>query len=126
MIAGDATMFPPYIVYKAKHSYVGCTEESIEEARYNRTLSKWFDSTIFEDWSYSIALPHFKKLDGNKVLMGDNLSSHVGVIQECQNNNVRFVLYPPNSTHLLQSLDIAFFRPFKDAWKNIRNLEVKK
>nr|XP_023018090.1 jerky protein homolog-like [Leptinotarsa decemlineata] len=110
-ISGDGTMLPPYIVYKAKHLYVGWTEGGIEGARYNRTLSGRFDSTIFEDWFYSIALPHFKKLDGDKVLIGDNLSSHVtvGIIRECKNNNIRFVLLPPNSTHLLQPLDVAFF-----------------
>ncbi|KAG5878381.1 hypothetical protein JTB14_020617 [Gonioctena quinquepunctata] len=114
-------MLPPYIVYKAKHSYVGWTEGGIEGARYNRTLSGWFDATIFEDWFYSIILPHFKKLDGHKVLVGDNLSSHVtlSVIQECENNNIRFVLLPPNSTHLLQPLDVAYFRPLKAAWKKV-------
>ncbi|KAG5871940.1 hypothetical protein JTB14_022415 [Gonioctena quinquepunctata] len=120
-IAGDGTMLPPYIVYKAKHSYVGWTEGGIEGARYNRTLSGWFDATIFEDCFYSIILLHFKKLDGHKVLVGDHLSSHVtlSVIQECENNNIRFVLLPPNSTHLLQPLDVAYFRPLKTAWKKV-------
>lgn len=120
-IAADGTILPPYIVYKAKHSYVGWTEGGIEGARYNRTFSVWFDSTIFEDWFYSIVLPHFKKIDGVKVLVGDNLSSHVtvSIIQECENNNIRFILLPPNSTHLLQPLDVAYFRPLKAAWKRV-------
>ncbi|KAG5876799.1 hypothetical protein JTB14_014129 [Gonioctena quinquepunctata] len=46
--------------------------------------------------------------------------SHVtlSVIQECE-NNIRFVLLPPNSTHLLQPLDVAYFRPLKAAWKKV-------
>ncbi|KAG5881207.1 hypothetical protein JTB14_026648 [Gonioctena quinquepunctata] len=117
-IAGDDTMLPPYIVYKEKHSYVGWTEGGIKVARYNRTLSGWFDATIFEDWFYSIILPHFEKLDGHKVLVENNLSSHVTLgIQECENNEVRFLLLPPNSTHLLQPLHVAYFRPLKAAWK---------
>ena len=37
----------------------------------------------------------------------------------CEKNGVVFIALPPNSTHLLQPLDIAYFRPMKIAWKNI-------
>jgi transposase len=37
-------------------------------------------------------------------LIGDNLASHISlnVVQECQNNNIHFILLPPNSTCLRQ------------------------
>lgn len=118
-IAADGTLLPPYVVYKAKHSYEGWTEGGIEGARYNRSMSGWFDSELFEDWFKTIIIPYFRKLAGPKVLIGDNLNSHItmNVIQECENNGIRFVLLPPNSTHLLQPLDVAYFRPLKIAWR---------
>lgn len=66
-------------------------------------------------------MPYFKKApaDSPKLLIGDNLSSHVSlqVIQQCQLNNIRFVLLPPNSTNYCQPLDVAYFRPLKMKWK---------
>lgn len=118
-VAGDGKLLPPYIVYKAKYMYEGWTEGGFPNARYNRTLSGWFDAETFEDWFMSIALPYFKSLEGNKVMLGDNLCSHltVSVVEACENNNIKFVLLPPNSTDLLQPLDVAYFRPLKHAWK---------
>jgi hypothetical protein len=57
----------------------------------------------------------------SKVLIGDNLASHISinVINACTNNNIRFVLLPPNSTHLTQPLDLCCFRPIKAAWRRI-------
>ncbi|XP_050305884.1 uncharacterized protein LOC126743011 [Anthonomus grandis grandis] len=119
-IAADGTLLPPYTVYKAKHSYDGWTEGGIEGARYNRSMSGWFDSDIFEDWFKTIVMPYFRKLAERKVLIGDNLNCHIttNVVQQCENNEIDFVLLPPNSTHLLQPLDVAYFRPLKAAWRS--------
>lgn len=68
-----------------------------------------------------MVLQHFKKLENSKVLIGDNLNNHITVnaIQECNNNNIKFVLLSPNSTHLLQPLDVASFRPLKTSRRKI-------
>ena len=92
---------------------------SPQGARYNRSKSGWFDSQCFQDWFFSIAMPHMKKLTGKKILIGDNLSSHINedVVKACQDNNILFICLPPNSTHLTQPLDVAFFRSMKSKWK---------
>ena len=68
-------------------------------------------------------MPHLRKLEGRKVIVGDNLSSHISlrVIKLCEKNNISFVLLPPNSTHLLQPLDVSFFKPLKNAWRDVLN-----
>jgi hypothetical protein len=72
----------------------------------------------------TLALPHLKKLNRPKVLLGDNLSSHISikVLLECQANYIRFVLFPPNNTHLTQPLDVCCFRPIKGAWRKLLNV----
>lgn len=52
-------------------------------------------------------------------MLRDNLRSHltVTVVKACENNNNTFVLFPPNSTNLLQPQDVAYFHPLKYAWK---------
>lgn len=119
--SGDGTVLPPYTVYKSVHLYQSWTEGGPQNARYNRTKSGWFDSICFDDWIEKLVIPYCKKLLGRKILIGDNLSSHLSVqsIKLCAENNIEFVFLPRNSTHLTQPLDIAFFRPLKTAWRQI-------
>ena len=119
--AADGTVLAPYIVYKATNIYDTWTMGGPKGARYNRSKSGWFDNCCFADWFMTIALPYLKKLDGPKVLIGDNLSSHLTleVIEQCEAHNIRFVFFPANSTHLCQPLDVCFFRPMKMAWRPI-------
>ncbi|KAG8229392.1 hypothetical protein J437_LFUL000913 [Ladona fulva] len=58
---------------------------------------------------------------GKKVVVGDNLSSHLSlnVVKLCEENDIKFVCLPPNSSHLTQPLDIAYFRPLKAKWRDV-------
>lgn len=66
-------------------------------------------------------LPILKNKAGPKVLLGDNLSSHINnrVLEKCEEHDIRFIFLPPNSTHLTQPLDVAFFRPLKVEWRKV-------
>lgn len=123
MVCGSAAgeLAPLYVNYKAEKLWSTWTENGPEGARYNRTKSGWFDHQVFEDWFMSLMLPILKKQDGPKVLIGDNLSSHISleVLRLCEENNVKFIALPPNATHLLQPLDVAVFRSLKIAWRSL-------
>ena len=125
MLAGTASgeVLPVYVVYKSDHLWNTWVEGGPPKARYNRTRSGWFDHVTFVDWFRRVALPYCKKrIPGSKkVLIGDNLSSHFSneVLRECERNNISFVCLPPNSTHLCQPLDVAYFSPMKRQWRNI-------
>ena len=117
---GAGQLFPPYVVFKSKHLY-SWVSKGPKGARYNRSKSGWFDETTFQDWFFSMLLSDLKKQQGKKVLIGDNLSSHLSesVIKACNDNNISFVCLLPNSTHLLQPLDVAFFTPLKRLWRHL-------
>ncbi len=123
MFAGSASgvLLPPYIVYKAKDVYETWKENGLQGAVYDATPTGWFNMPIFEKWFFSIAVPYFRRLDGPKVLIGDNLCSHISpaVISKCEDLNIRFVLLPPNSTGLCQPLDVAVFRGMKIKWRQV-------
>lgn len=125
MFSATATgeMLPLYVVYKAERLYDRWLSGGPPKTVYNRTKSGWFDAPTFQDWFTKVVLPWAKKTEGPKVIIGDNLSSHINidVLQQCQRNNIRFVLLPPNTTHLTQPLDVSFFRPLKAAWRTILN-----
>lgn len=120
---GNGVLLPPYITYKAEHLYNTWTEGGPKGTVFNRSKSGWFTMEIFEDWFRSIILPYFKKYDTEapKVLIGDNLASHVSpwVISQCEKLNIRFILLPPNSTGICQPLDVSFFRPLKAYWRSV-------
>lgn len=120
-VTGDGECLPPYVVYKAEHLWSQWCDHGPPNARYNRTKSGWFDMVCFDDWFKTIVLPWANSREGPKVIIGDNLASHlsVEVVQLCRESNIKLVFLPPNSTHLTQPLDVAFFGPMKKVWRKI-------
>jgi len=119
--SADGQLLPPYVVYKAEGLWATWMENGPTDAHYNRSRSGWFDNICIEDWFFSLLLPTLKKRSGKQILIGDNLSSHISinVLEACKQHNIAFVSLPPNSTHLTQPLDVAFFRPMTIAWRQI-------
>lgn len=117
----DGKCLAPYIVYKAENLYDEWVLGGPDNARYNCTRSGWFDAVMFEDFFKTIVLEWAKNLTGPKAMIGDNLSSHLSpdIIKLCEEHDIRFIFLPPNSTHLTQPLDIAFFGPLKKEWRKI-------
>ncbi|XP_051164760.1 uncharacterized protein LOC127283741 [Leptopilina boulardi] len=121
MFCGNAAgkQVSPYIVFKSEHMWKKWTEGGPMDARYNRTSHGWFDSCCFEDWFIYHLHPILKKLHGKKVIIGDNLSSHLStkVTEICKKENIHFVCLPPNSIDFFQPLDIAYYCPLKIEWR---------
>jgi len=123
MFAGNTAVevVPPYVVYKSKKlwnmrvqgGYIGC--------RFNKSKSGWFEAVSFHDWFTLSHLPWLKKLPGKRVVISNNLSSHfdVDIIKQYEQENISFVALIPNSTHLTQLLDVAFFWLMKVKWRQI-------
>ena len=74
---------------------------------------------IGEDWFKKLFLPHVRRQPGRKLLIGDNLASHISmeVIRLCKENDIMFVCLPANSTDKMQPLDVGIFGPMKSAWR---------
>lgn len=131
--AASGILIPPYVVYRSEHMWDTWTEGGPKGfpccdepccsngSRYNRTSHGWMEALCFSDWFHTVLLPHARRLEGRKVLIGDNLASHFteDVLTTCRKENISFVCLPPNSTHICQPLDVAFFRPMKIAWRAI-------
>lgn len=127
-ITAGGECLPPYVVYKAEHLYQQWRINGPKGARYNRSRSGWFDSTTFEDWFEMIVLPWAKAKIGTKILIGDNLASHINhrIVTMCEENDIRFVFLPPNSSHLTQPLDVCYFGPLKKLWRaNLLDYKIK-
>lgn len=123
MFAGTAEgeILPPYIVYKSQHLWASWCEGGPKDARYNRSRSGWMDSDNFDEWFHSVVVPWARRKEGKKVVIGDNLSSHLSskVLKTCAEKNIAFVLLPPNCIDKCQPLDVSFFGPMKRHWRQI-------
>lgn len=118
-VSASGELLPPFVVYKSEHLYELWMHNGPKGTRYGRNKSGWFDQPLFDEWFTNIALPYLRRQDGDRVVIGDNLASHLSfhVIQLCEENNIRFCFLPPNSTHLTQPLDVAVFRLIKTSWR---------
>nr|CAI5854639.1 unnamed protein product [Callosobruchus analis] len=121
MMCGSASgvLLPPYIIYKSEKVWLHWTENSPKGSpRCNKrccALGASMDGRMRRH-----SQTHAKELEGRKVLLGDNLSSHFTneVLQLCRENDIDFVCLPKNSTRLTQLPDVGFFRAFKTAWRS--------
>ena len=119
MMGENATgkMIPPYVVYKSEGLWSMWTENSPKGSQYNRSKLGWFDAICFEDFFENLLLPTVKKKNGKKVIISDNLLSHIKCIcsQIVQKTQHSFCL----TATQLEPLDVVYFHPIKIAWQKI-------
>lgn len=88
MFCGSASgdFMPPFVVYKAANTYESWKQGGPKGAKYSCSKSGWFDGAKFEEWFFEVALKTLKRKVGRKLLVGDNLSSHLSpsVIEACR------------------------------------------
>lgn len=55
------------------------------------------------------------------VVFMDGHSSHVSLHLShlCRPNGIILICLPPNTMHIMQPLDVAYFFPLKQAWKRL-------
>ena len=81
------------------------------------------DAANYLSWFTKLFLPAVSHLTKTApvILLQDGHHSHISLelIKQARANNVVLLCLPPNTTHLLQPLDIGVFAPMKKAWKKI-------
>jgi len=115
------TILARTVVYKSQNCYNEWTIGDPNGTLYDNTLSGWFDSRCFERWFKELFPPHVSDKPGLKVIIGNNLASHFTpqVTESSVANNIAFTCLIPNSTHILQPLDVAVFGLMKREWRKI-------
>lgn len=84
---------------------------------YAATKNGWMETEVFETYFKKTFLP-LVKVQRPVLLIYDGHSTHVGlnIIEEARKENVTILKLPPHKSHVLQPLDIAVMKSFKDRW----------
>ncbi|XP_068992239.1 tigger transposable element-derived protein 1-like [Neodiprion pinetum] len=118
----DRTRAPPMLMYSYKKSI---PKKIVENTPTGWGLgvsdSGWMTTETFYEYITNVFYPWLleEKTEFPVILYMDNHSSHLNLplVTFCREKQIELVMLPPNSTHIMQPLDISFFHPFKETWK---------
>lgn len=122
MYSADGIRAPPMILYKYQEKIPRKIAENCPTGwGLGVSESGWMTSETFFEYMTNIFYPWL--IQNNVVfpviIYFDGHSSHMTVplVSFCRERNIELIALYPHSTHIIQPLDIAFFHPFKEAWK---------
>ena len=122
LVCGSASgkIMPPFPVFKGKNLYAQWTRNGPPNAGYSCSPSGWMHDSNFESWFVSVFVPSVKDIARPVVLLFDGHNSHLTykTVKLAQENGILLICIPPHTSHRLQPLDVAFFRPFKMIWED--------
>jgi len=112
---------PP--LYKYVRLPKNCIEAASRGWGIGRTENGWMDSMSFYEYFTNVFHPYLmeQKIDFPVIVFLDgHLSYHLSYF--CRENEIIICCLPPNTTHVLQPFDVAFFAPLKQQWKKFLKL----
>lgn len=123
-ICADGSSIPPFVIVAGKTHLSSWYEDSPlpDTWAISVTENGWTTNEISLEW-----LKHFHKFTKNRIinrkrlLILDGHGSHRSVDFDlyCQQNNIITLCMPAHSSHKLQPLDVACFRPLKRAYGDV-------
>ena len=117
------TKLPPFVLYKGKHLYNTWTEGGPAGTCYGVSPSGWMEEANYLKWFEQQYYPAVKGLlqTGPVVLFFDGHFSHMSIdlIKRAHSLGIYLFCLPPNTTHVLQPLDVGVFGPVKTQWQAI-------
>lgn len=112
---------PPLIIYKGKHMWdTWVSPEAYPNTTYAATKNGWMESHVFEMYFKKTFLPMIGD-DRPVLLIYDGHATHVGlnIIEEARKANITILKLPAHTSHVLQPLDLAVIKSFKDRWDQL-------
>ncbi|KMQ88832.1 tigger transposable element-derived protein 6-like protein, partial [Lasius niger] len=125
LMTGNAAgeLFPPMIMISCKRMPASIVAAMPESWGLGKSDNGWMTAESFYEFVANIFHPWLldKKIPLPVILYVDGHSSHITMALSdfCSINQIILVALYPNSTHILQPMDVAMFHPLKKAWKNV-------
>lgn len=117
--AGD--LCPPLLCLKYERLPQEIVAGVPPEWGVGKSPNGWMTGQVFYEYLTNIFHPWLvtNKITLPVILFMDGHSSHLTLHTSnfCKNNGIVLVALLPNSTHILQPMDVGVFRPLKSGWK---------
>lgn len=122
--AGNAlgNTVPPYFVFKGKKMFESLKDGALPGSTFTLTESGWSNGEVFKDYvqNHLIKFLPNRNADEHVLLLYDGHNSHISVplIEFALENKIVLFVLPPHTSHILQPLDVAVFKPLKTHFHN--------
>lgn len=123
LIAANAegTIAPPLTIFKFQRLPKAYAQAAPKGWGLGISETGWMQSKQFYEYFANIFVNFLaeKEIPRPVVVFVDGHASHLSLNLSnfCRENGIILICLPPNTTHMLQPLDVAFFFPLKQAWK---------
>ncbi len=120
-VSAAGVYLPPFVVYKLAHLYETWTVGGPPNTRYACTPNGWMQDVTFENWFLNCFVEHVKGQEKPLILYFDGHGSHLTfkTIDIAMKESIMIICLPMHTSHALQPLYVAVFKPLKDLWKKI-------
>ena len=123
MYGADGTRAPPMLMFKYADKVPPSIIKSCPSGwGIGHSESGWMTTETFYEYIRKVFYPWLleQEIEFPIVIYLDGHSSHVTIplVSFCRQTKIELICLFPNSTHIIQPLDIAFFHPFKNVWRN--------
>ena len=128
------TMIPPLVVFKGVRKNTFLVDGAPEGWQVKFSKSGWMNSVVFEEWFEHHFIPYVDQnvraedVTKKVVLFLDGHLSHetLYTIEVAVRHHINIVCLPPQTTHVLQPLDISFFKSLKARWDKVNETFCRK
>ncbi|XP_072398087.1 uncharacterized protein [Diabrotica undecimpunctata] len=115
---------PPLIILKGKNlwdTWLAKKDDEYPGITYGATINGWMKTETFSNYIEHTFLPNIPK-DRPVVLIYDGHSSHtsIALIETALREDINILKLLPHTSHLLQPMDLAVFKPLKQMYDEAR------
>jgi hypothetical protein len=122
----DGSSLPPGLIYAATHggirsSWVEDIKAGEHDVFITSSLSGWSNNDVGLAWLEQVFDRCTKQRAGRwRLLILDGHGSHLTMdfISYCDRHRILLLVLPPHSTHALQPLDVALFKPLSQSYSH--------
>lgn len=124
LVAGSASGLipPPMVMFKYVRVPASVADKMPNHWGIGTSENGWMTGQSFFEYISNVFYPWLvrNQIEFPIVLFVDGHKSHLTLPLSvfCSENGIILIALFPNATHVLQPMDVAIFKPLKDAWKN--------
>ena len=116
-ISASEGIIPPFHIFSGERFSYNPLEGAVEGAYFGRSPNGWITTELFYGWVAN----HFATQIGPRrpvVLLFDGHSTHINLKTSrfCKDNDILLFCLPVHSSHIMQALNVGFFKPLKLNW----------